>query len=149
MFYFDTSFLVPLILPEETSDRIADFVRGLAVDKLMISHWARVEFSSLLARDVRTGVLEAQAAAEGDAQFENMARESFVVALPNADDFTLAKAFLGDHESGLRAGDALHLAIASNRRAEAIYSLDRTMIRAGRTLGLPVSTGIRLASYGD
>ena len=65
------------------------------------------------------------------------------------DDFTLAKEFLGDHESGLRGGDALHLAIARNHRAEAVYSLDKTMVDAGTNLGLPASTGIRLPGYGD
>lgn len=149
MFYFDTSFLAPLILPESTSDRIAKFIRGLGVEKLAVSHWARVEFSSLLAREVRMGGLEARAAIEADAQFENMVEESFLVLLPNADDFTLAKEFLGNHESGLRAADALHLAIARNHRAEAVYSLDKIMIKAGKDLGLVVSTGIRQPGYGD
>jgi predicted nucleic acid-binding protein len=48
----------------------------------------------------------------------------------------------------LRAGDALHLAVAKNHRGEAVYSLDKTLLKAGRLLGLPVSTGIRLAGYG-
>jgi predicted nucleic acid-binding protein len=44
----------------------------------------------------------------------------------------------------LRAGDALHLAIAVNNNARMIYSLDRTFIQAGKKLGLPVQRGIRL-----
>jgi hypothetical protein len=51
--------------------------------------------------------------------------------------------YLDNYETGLRAGDALHLAIAGNHRAKAIYSLDKTMIKAGKILGLPVSAGIR------
>jgi uncharacterized protein len=149
MFYFDTSFLAPLILPEKTSDKIAKFIGGLAVEKLTVSHWARVEFSSLLAREVRMGGLEARSAIAADAQFEDILQESFLVLLPNANDFTLAKEFLGHHKLGLRAGDALHLAIASNHRAEAVYSLDKTMIKAGKNLGLPVTAGIRLPGYGD
>jgi predicted nucleic acid-binding protein len=54
---------------------------------------------------------------------------------------------LRQHKLGLRAGDALHLAIARNRRADTIYSLDKTMLKAGRGLGLPLSSGIRLAGY--
>ncbi len=53
------------------------------------------------------GGLERQVAEDADAQFETMVAESFVVFLPNADDFTLAKAYLHNHETGLRAGDAL------------------------------------------
>lgn len=147
MLYFDTSFLVPLLLPEATSDRIAKFIRGLTAMPMTVSHWTRVEFSSLLAREVRRGGLDARAAAQADARFEAMVDESFAVLLPNADDFSLAKEYLSHHETGLRAGDALHLAVAHNRRAEAIYSLDKTMVKAGKALGLPVGTGIRLAGY--
>jgi uncharacterized protein len=56
--YFDTSFLVPLILPEATSDKIAAFVRGLPAEEFTVSHWTRVEFSSLIAREVRMGGLD-------------------------------------------------------------------------------------------
>jgi len=51
--------------------------------------------------------------------------------------------YLGRFETRLRAGDALHLAIANNHRAAVIYSLDRTLVDAGKILNLPVSMGIR------
>ena len=143
MLYFDTSFLAPLILPEATSDQIAGFVRRLPAEEFAVSHWTRVEFSSLIGREVRVGSLDAQAAARADARFEAMVDESFSILLPNADDFSLAKRYLGQFETGLRAGDALHLAVASNHRAAAIYSLDKTLLKAGKILGLPVSIGIR------
>jgi hypothetical protein len=143
--YFDTAFLAPLVLPEATSEKIARFIRGLPMDELAVSHWSRVEFSSLLSREVRMGGLEPKAAMQADARFESVVDASFVVLLPTTGDFTLAKEFLGKHETGLRAGDALHLAIAKNRRAEAVYSLDKTMVKAGKSLGLPLSTGIRLS----
>lgn len=74
---------------------------------------------------------------------EAVVAESFAVVLPNADDFTLAKEYLFHFETGLRAGDALHLAIARNHRAQVIYSLDKTLLRAGKRLGLQVSMGIQ------
>lgn len=143
MRYFDTSFLAPLILEEATSSRVERFIAGLTGD-LAVSHWTRVEFSSLLAREVRVRGLEPQTAGEADAQFEALVRESFLVLLPGADDFALAKAYLGNYATGLRAGDALHLAIARNIGAEVVYSLDNTMMKAGKLLGVPVSTGIRM-----
>jgi uncharacterized protein len=142
VFYFDTSFLVPLILPETTSDEIAAFFGRLPAQESTISHWTRVEFSSLLAREVRMGELDVRAAARADARFEAMVEESFSVLLPNAADFSLAKRYLGRFETGLRAGDALHLAVASNHRAEVIYTLEGRMLSAGRILDLPVSRGI-------
>ena len=146
MLYFNTSFLAPLILQESTSAKIEKFMTGLPPGELAISHWARVEFSSLLAREVRMGGLDGQAARDADAQFETVVTESFVVLLPNADDFNLAKEYLGNHETGLRAGDALHLAIARIHRAKAVYSLDKTLLKAGKLLGVPVSTGIRIVA---
>ena len=111
MLYFDTSFLAPLILPESTSARITKFVRRLSAVELAVSHWTKIEFSSLIARKVRTGELSAEEAARAGARFEIMAGDSFAVFLPDADDFGLAKRYLGKFETGLRAGDALHLAI--------------------------------------
>jgi predicted nucleic acid-binding protein len=141
--YFDTSFLAPLILPEATSDQIAAFVRRLPAEEFAVSHWTRVEFSSLIGREVRMGSLDAQAAARADARFEAMVDESFTILLPNADDFSLAKRYLGQFETGLRAGDAFHLAVANNHRAAVIYSLDKTLLKAGKILDLPVSMGLR------
>jgi predicted nucleic acid-binding protein len=67
--YFDTSFLVPLILPEATSDRITAFFRTLSADTFAVSHWTMVEFSSLVAREVRMGRLDAETARRADARF--------------------------------------------------------------------------------
>jgi len=141
--YFDTSFLAPLVIPEASSDRIAAFFRRLPAEELAVSHWTRVEFASLIAREVRTGGLNAETAAQADARFEVMLDESFSVHLPNAEDYGLAKRYLGRFETGLRAGDALHLALAHNRHAAMIYSLDKTWLKAGKVLDLPVSMGIR------
>ena len=149
MRYFDTSFLVPLILPEATSDPIEAFFEDLPAEDLAVSHWTRVEFASMLAREVRTGNLEPAAAREAGSRFEAMIEESFIVLLPDRDDFDRAREWLSRFETGLRAGDALHLAIANNRGAAAIHCLDKVMIAAGTTLGLPAGAGIVLPGYGD
>jgi uncharacterized protein len=142
MLYFDTSFLAPLLLEEPTSAKVERFMSRLTRRELAVSHWTRVEFASLLAREVRMGGLKSHAAREIEIEFDSVVNESFVVLLPVADDFELAKNYLGHHQMGLRAGDALHLAIAHNRNCEAIYSLDKTLLKAGKQLGLPVSVGI-------
>ena len=143
MLYFDASFLAPLVLAESTSDRIAAFARRLPTGELAVSHWTRVEFSSLIARQVRMGGLDAEAGALADDRFEAMMEESFAVILPEADDFGLARRYLGNFDTGLRAGDALHLAIAKNRNAAALYSLDKKLLAAGKIFDLPVGMGIR------
>ena len=138
MLYFDTSFLVPLFVRERSTLAIVQFVEELPPGVVAISEWTRVEFSSLLARDVRTKVLTREAAARVDRDFESVARTAFTVIVPARDDFALAQQYLRRHETALRAGDALHLAIASNHQATTIYSLDKGMVTAGTLLGLAV-----------
>ncbi|MFP5468932.1 MAG: type II toxin-antitoxin system VapC family toxin [Alphaproteobacteria bacterium] len=142
--YFDTSFIVPLILPESTSADITRFLARFTDEQLAISHWTQVEFSSVLAREVRMGKMDAGAADSATARFDAIIAESFNVLLPGAEAFDLARKYIARHEAGLRGGDALHLAIARTYRATAIYSLDRVLIKAGPLFGLPVSMGIDL-----
>lgn len=142
MVYFDTSFLVPIILEESTSRKIERFLARQIADELAVSSWTRLEFSSVLAREVRTGGLESRAALNADAEFEAMMAESFTLLLPQAEDFELAKRYVQQYRTGLRAGDALHLAIASNNGATTIYSLDKKLYNAGKLLRLPVTTVI-------
>jgi uncharacterized protein len=143
MRYLDTNFLVPLILPEATSADISRLLTGLIGEELAISHWSRVEFTSVLAREVRMGRLDPTAAGIANTQFDAIIAETFTVLLPGPEAFDLARQYLARYESGLRGGDALHLAIASTHRASAIYSLDKVLIKAGTLFGLPVSAGIR------
>jgi uncharacterized protein len=143
MHYFDTSFLAPLVREERTSTRVGRFMAGLPTGELAISRRTEVEFASLLAREVRMGAIAPDDARMVDALLEEVVQQSFIVLLPSGDDYERARHYLRNYETGLRAGDALHLAIAGNHRAKAIYSLDKTMIKAGKILGLPVSAGIR------
>ena len=143
MLYFDTSFLTPIFRKEATSNDIEEFLQRQNVGELAISHWTRVEFANVLARDVRMKVIESQTALDIDAQFEITIAHSFVVLLPDRNDFDLCKRYLQRFETALRAGDALHLAIAANHSARAFYTLDRKLLRAGKLLGLPVAAGIR------
>jgi predicted nucleic acid-binding protein len=142
MLYFDTSFVVPLVLDESTSAPLERFVAGLPQDRLAISQWTRVEFSSALGRLVRMGALDPREADAADARFEELITASFAILLPTAADYGLAKRYLGHRLSGLRSGDALHLAVAANNRAQSIFTLDRIMLAAGPALGLPTRTGI-------
>ena len=91
--------------------------------------------------------LDAGTMREAGSRFEEMINESFMVLLPTLEDFDRAREWLGHLDTGLRAGDALHLAIAGNHSADAVYSLDKRMIAAGKQLGLPTSAGISLPGY--
>ena len=144
MLYFDTSFLIPLVVEEATSIQVERFVQSLT-QELAVSHWTRAEITSALAREVRMGKLDKESALAADAQLEAVLLKSFTTLAPTVDDFQLCKQYLSQYEVGLRAGDALHLAIASRHQATAIYTLDRSLVKAGQHLRLPVKTGIHIA----
>ncbi len=148
MRYFDTSFLVPLILPEVTSDSVYSCFRNFSTDELAVSDWTRVEIASLLARDVRMGRLDADSSLKAASRFESMILESFTILLPDRKDYNPAREWLCNFEAGLKSDDALHLAIAANRKATAIFSLDKRMVASGKLPGLPTSAG-GLSGYGD
>ena len=67
-------------------------------------------------------------------QFDNLIGDSFKVLLPDTADYELARVFIRNFATKLRAGDALHLAIARNRNAEVFYTLDKALIQAAKLL---------------
>lgn len=144
MLYFDTSFLAPLILEESTSTKIEGFFAKLKADELYVSHWTRVEFASLIAREVRMGGLAEPDALLVIGQFDELVSESFQVLAPTVADYELAKAFIQHFATKLRAGDALQLAIASNHGAKTLYTLDAGLLNAAKLLKVHASRGIKV-----
>lgn len=141
MLYFDTSFLAPLFKAEVHSLEVEKFVAGKTPGQMAISHWTHVEFASVLGKNVRIGSMTTAQANVAAAIFATFVRRGCTVLDVTSRDFDVARRFLTDHSTGLRSGDALHLAIASNNAVSSIYSLDRTMVAAGRSLGLPMNVG--------
>jgi hypothetical protein len=58
-------------------------------------------------------------------------------------DFSLARDYIEGFATGLRGGDAIHLAIAANQGAKKTPTLDIGLLAAGKHLALPVTRGIR------
>lgn len=143
MLYLDTSFITPLLLKESTSADVEAYVGKLPAGALYISHWTALELASVVAREVRMKRLT-----EGDArivlaEFDILASDSLNVLMPTVADFGLARAYVERFDTGLRGGDALHLAIAANHAASKILTLDAGFIAAGKLLKLPVTRGIK------
>lgn len=143
MIYFDTSFLIPLLIPEKTSEQIDAYFQQLPVEKTLVaSQWTRIELVSVISRLVRMEELDIKSAELCSERFAFILAENFHVVLPDLDDFNLGWNFLTRLDNSLRAGDALHLAIASNLAVEKIITLDEGMLKAGKILKLPVERGI-------
>lgn len=132
-----------MVIPEATSANVVAVLREIDPAELTASEWTRVEFYSVLAREVRMQSLDAPDALEACSRFETLLAGSFDIVLPDRTHFGLCVEFLSRFDTGLRVGDALHLAIAANRSASAIYTLDKGLISASKILGLPVKSGIR------
>lgn len=53
MFYFDTSFLAPLVIEEDTSELIEIFMTKVPIEQCVTSQFTLVEFANIAARRVR------------------------------------------------------------------------------------------------
>lgn len=142
MIYLDISFLTPLFRQEAVSDQIQDCLAALPSGSLAISSWTRVEFASVIARDVRMKIIDAVTARRLIAAFDALADKSLHVLVPAAADFQRAQSFVSEFATQLRAPDALHLAIANSNGIEEILTLDEGLILAATRLGLKARRGI-------
>lgn len=133
MIYCDTSILIAALTPEAQSGAVQDWL-GQA-DGLCISGWVVTEFASALAIKLRRGDLSP---AERDAvlaQWLRLRRNHLHVEPVRQGAFALAAQLCGDAASGLRAGDALHLAVAVQGQ-HGFATLDRVQAEAARAQGL-------------
>jgi uncharacterized protein len=142
MIYLDTCFIAPLVIAEDSSNTVETQVMKVKPGELATGMWTQVELASLIARKLRMGELSAAEAEEIRRKFTQILAEFFQILMPTATDFATAAKFLEIPKTGLRAGDAFHLAIAANRGAKKIYTLDQGFIKAGKLFKLPVSSGI-------
>jgi uncharacterized protein len=135
MIYLDASFIAPIVLPEASSEVIEAFMSRRTPGEMAVSPWTRVEFAGLVARRARMKELSNKQAMNAMAVFEQLLADSILVIQPSLSDYNRAIELLNRYDSGLRSGDALHLAIAQNRRAE-FFTLDEKLVKAARILGI-------------
>ncbi|MDD5296969.1 MAG: type II toxin-antitoxin system VapC family toxin [Rhodocyclaceae bacterium] len=134
MRYVDTSVLVAYLTPETKSEAAEAFMRSPG-EPLAISTWTEVELLSALGVKVRTGQLP-RAGAEAVLDAYSHLVSPQLRHLPVDDsDHRRTLLLLNGWQTALKAGDGLHLAIAANRSAT-IYTLDRGLAAAAKTLGL-------------
>ena len=122
-------------------------MRQIGPDQWSTSQWTCVEFASLAAKHVRMGSIRDDEARDAIARFDRLLASSFKLVMPSAEDFTLARHYLGPFETGLRGGDALHLAIAVTNGARVVFTLDKLMLKACRMLQIEGTAGIDWPGY--
>jgi len=134
-FYLDTSLLVAALTKEVETEKVQSWLATVEPGTAAISDWVTTEFSAVLAIKLRNRQIAMEHRASALAMFARLKAES-LHELPVAREQFRAAARLADqHVTGLRAGDALHLAICAAHGA-VLCTLDRRLSEAGPLVGV-------------
>ena len=139
MIYLDTSAVVPLFVPEAGSAQAHAWRSRLSaeeMDTLAISPWTHTEYISAIGAKIRRKDLTLKQGVAAIDAFEQLFAAIAETISVEPRDFLRANEMLRHSGVNLRAGDALHLAIAANRDARQIIALDRELIQAARNFKL-------------
>ena len=137
MIYLDTSVAVALLVPEpRTTDVKAWFAR--LPDIPVGSDWLLTEFDSAISIKVRSGELSETNAKAVRKAFEMLTANGLRIVPVSRAAFRDAADLAKQHVYLLRAGDALHLAVAREVNAKSVATLDGVMATNAKRLKLDV-----------
>ncbi len=135
MTYVDTSVLVAMYVREAKS-RAVDRWYSACTDDLVSSAWCVTEFASALGIKQRTGHLDESEALVVWQQFERLCANDLQLLPVDPATCHRAAIFTLDAGSGLRAGDALHLAAAHGAKAVSMSTLDAVLAKSAKRKGM-------------
>jgi len=133
--YLDTSALVAALTNERETERMQNWLAAQTKGDLAVSEWVATEFSAALSIKLRMGQIETAHRADALAMFARLRAENFGTLPVTAVEFRTAATYADQYALGLRAGDALHLAICATHGAT-LCTLDRRLSEAGPHLGV-------------
>jgi predicted nucleic acid-binding protein len=136
MHYLDASILVAAVTAEATRAHVQRWLSDHD-DNLALSSWTLTEISAALSLKLRTGQITEAEKASGLRQIEALRNTVLMLAAVDETHFFAARRFADQHETGLRAGDALHVAIAADYDM-ILVTLDKKMAVGAAILGVEV-----------
>ena len=138
MHYVDTSLIVALVTTEPGTAPAQKWLSAQPMGEVAISDWTIAETSSALSIKLRTGQVTVERRATAMAGFNQLLTDVFIVLEVTSSHFRTAARFADQHALGLRAADALHLAIAAES-GSSLATLDHRLAAAAPELGVPVT----------
>jgi predicted nucleic acid-binding protein len=139
--YLDTSALIKLYLPEAGSEELERALLGRS--DLLVSDLAVTEAVSALARRYREGALDKAVALRISQSLGSHFDENLYVRVElDRTTHRRAEQLLLESSRGLRAADALHIALALSARAGVLVTFDRRLARAARDAGIATAPDI-------
>ena len=136
MVYVDTSVLVALLTNEATADRITQWVAE-ETRPLVSGDWCVTEFASALSLKQRTLQISPRQSNAAWKVFNQFCDGTLRLLPLDRDVFGQAAHLVRNSKNGLRAGDALHLALALRLRTAAFFTLDVRLAESAKQSKLP------------
>jgi predicted nucleic acid-binding protein len=138
MHYLDTSAVVSLLRPERSTAAVQRWVARHGLDGLRVSDWVSVEVASALSLLQRAGDLDDADRGRADETYALLLASTLDVLPVRRSAYAQAAEWVARRELSLRAGDALHLAVAADEGVE-LVTRDVEQARAARALGIATS----------
>ncbi len=133
--FVDASAWISLFTNEEAASSLEDWLAN-EDGHLMSTPWTLVEVASGFSIKVRRKELSAHHATVLFERFEQLIDDEVKVVAMAAGDYGHAMKLCQNAGSGLRAGDALHLASAARLGVSHLLTLDRVMAANAKALGI-------------
>lgn len=135
MHYLDTSLLVAAFTAERRTDEVQVWLAAQPAGDLLISDWVSTEYSAALSVKTQSAQITPDERNRALEAFHVVAGQSLQVLPVLRADFLVAARLADRHDEGIRAGDALHLAIAL-RAGATLQTLDRKLAEQASVVGV-------------
>ena len=129
----DTSIVIAAVTLESMTERAQSWLED--TPDLFTARWTLVEGMSALSAKVRRGDIRLAQRRAAAVALRALLDQHIAMTDSTSHQLTMAAAWCEQVELKLRGPDALHLAMAADRKM-VLWTLDSTMAKAGQALGL-------------